>query len=166
MPCSPFFANRALAEPGDLYQIHGPNVSGTEGRVFKFTGTPCSDAGCPGWKLIDTAKHLYSVKATGGVLYGIEAGTNFIWQYNDQPAGCPTQDTCPGWTEIDANSQTKRTIHLRGQAVSASRRRKRVGIHRNALWRRGLSRMEVSVQEHEQPDRREWRILRDDKRSL
>jgi hypothetical protein len=99
------FANNAFAEPGDLYQVHGPNDAGTRGFVFKFTGGACSEAGCP-WKVIDTRKQLYSLKAVGGVLYGIEAGTNSIWRYYDQPAGCPTMDNCPGWTKIDANSYT------------------------------------------------------------
>jgi hypothetical protein len=49
------------ADGNDLFQLHN------SGRIWRFTGTPCSGNSCPGWQMLDDPKMSRSRRRNTGL---------------------------------------------------------------------------------------------------
>jgi hypothetical protein len=73
--------------------------SNPPGSIWKYTGTPCSGASCPGWQEFDDNNQSVRIAATGSSLYQMWNNGD-IWKYTGTPC---SGGGCPGWTQIDFN---------------------------------------------------------------
>ena len=78
-----------------LYQLH------KNGRIFRYTGTPCSGVFCPGWQMLDNNPATKSIIAGAGRLYQMH-DTGKIWRYTNIPCN---GDSCPGWQMLHNDSR-------------------------------------------------------------
>jgi hypothetical protein len=87
----------ALSAGGDdLYQLH------RDGRIWQYTGVPCTGQSCPGWKMLDNNTATVAIVASGKKLYQLHRDGR-IWQYTGVPC---TGQSCPGWKMLDNNPAT------------------------------------------------------------
>lgn len=84
-----------LAAP-PLYQRHA------DGKIWRYTGTPCSGGSCPGWELLDNNQETVSIVAAGRHLYQRHKDGK-IWRYKGGPCN---GTSCPGWQLLDNNQDT------------------------------------------------------------
>jgi hypothetical protein len=54
-----------VADGGSLFQLHNT------GKIWRYTGTPCSGNSCPGWQMLDNNGMTGRIDASGGKLYQI-----------------------------------------------------------------------------------------------
>lgn len=83
-----------VPRPVTLLQVHD------NGAIWRYTGTPCTAAACPGWELIDRNSRTQTIS---GYYQRHVDGKIWVW---DGRTRC-TADACPGWTLIDTNPRTK-----------------------------------------------------------
>jgi len=79
-----------------LYRLHD------DGKIWRYTGTPCGGNSCPGWQLLDINSRTSAITAGIG-LYQLH-NTGAIWRYTDTPC---QGSSCPGWQLLDNNSRTR-----------------------------------------------------------
>jgi hypothetical protein len=80
-----------------VYQMHN------DGKIWRYTGTPCSGSSCPGWQLLDNNPSTKAIAADGGALYQMH-NDGKIWRYTGTPC---SGSSCPGWQLLDNNPSTK-----------------------------------------------------------
>ena len=88
------------AEDKPLYQLH------KDGKIWRFTGTPCSGNSCPGWQMLDNNTATKAIAADGTRLYQLH-NNGKIWRFTGTPC---TGNSCPGWQMIDNNSASKAIV--------------------------------------------------------
>lgn len=66
------------------------------GTIWYYTGTPCKDGSCPGWRPIGSDPLTVSILASGTELY--KRHSNAIWRCKDAPA---KGGSCSGWEKLD-----------------------------------------------------------------
>jgi Tectonin domain len=79
-----------------LYQLH------RGGRIWRYTGTPCSGESCPGWQMVDNNPATAAIATGGAQLYQLHIDGR-IWRYTGVPC---TGESCPGWQLLDSNPNT------------------------------------------------------------
>jgi|GEM_PF-1240392 len=109
------FALRSIATTG--FKRWVPSVAGwtriaTSDRkvagapIWRYTGTPCTGAGCPGWQRLDNNPKTVAIAAAGThhdqALYQLH-NDGWIWRYTGGPC---LGDSCAGWQPLDRNSKT------------------------------------------------------------
>jgi hypothetical protein len=70
--------------------------------IWRYTGTPCTGASCPGWQRLDNNPKTVALASDGGALYQLH-NNGAIWRYTG--TACDV-DICPGWQRLDNNSKT------------------------------------------------------------
>ena len=79
-------ATTMIVTDGDhLYQLHN------SGRIWRFTGTPCSGESCPGWQMLDNNPATTMIAAAGGKLYQLH-NSGRIWLSTGTPC---SGESCP-----------------------------------------------------------------------
>ena len=58
----------------DLYQLH------QDGKIWRYTGPPCSGNSCPGWQMLDNNPATRAIVTSGGQLYQLH-NSGKIWRY-------------------------------------------------------------------------------------
>ena len=95
----------------ELYQLHN------DGAIWRYTGTPCSGASCPGWRMLDNNPRTVAIAAGGGPgsgrptpigreLYQLH-NDGAIWRYTGTPC---SGSSCPGWEKLDNNPNTRTIV--------------------------------------------------------
>lgn len=79
-----------------LYQLH------STGKIWRYTGTECTAASCPGWEMLDDNTATAQIAAAGRQLFQRHTDGS-IWRATGAPC---TGDACPGWQKLDSNAQT------------------------------------------------------------
>jgi hypothetical protein len=92
-----FIVNDAVAQGSALYQRH------SDGRIWHYTGVPCTGESCPGWQMFDNnpATVAIAVNSDGSLYQRHRDGR--IWRYTGVPC---TGESCPGWQMLDNNPAT------------------------------------------------------------
>jgi hypothetical protein len=93
---------------GQLYELHNSVAAGYDNSIWMYTGQPCTPSGCRGWVQIgetwwEPPMHAATqiINAANGVLVQ-EQLDGSLWQFTGR--ACSGSQSCPGWTEIDDNS--------------------------------------------------------------
>ena len=81
-----------------LYQMHA------NGPIWRYTGTECGAAGCPGWQRLDDNVRSVELAAAGSQLFQ-RHNDGRIWRYTGTPC---SGASCPGWELLDKNPKTAR----------------------------------------------------------
>ncbi|HJQ37735.1 MAG TPA: hypothetical protein VKB93_11405 [Thermoanaerobaculia bacterium] len=82
------------ADPTPLYQRR------SDGTVWDYTGTPCNNGACLGWRQIDDNQEIVSIVAASldKKIKLYEHRKNGIWRYLWKPC---SQGSCLGWEQLD-----------------------------------------------------------------
>ena len=86
-------SNRQL----QIFGIRPPN----DVTIWRYTGTPCSGASCPGWQMLDNNTKTVAI-VQDGTLYQLH-NDGMIWKSTGTPCTGPA---CPGWQLLDDNTKT------------------------------------------------------------
>jgi len=89
------------AEHPDECCSSGVTVAVTDVTIWRYTGTPCSGASCPGWQTLDDNTKTVKIAASTD-LYQLH-NDGRIWKSTGEP--CATY-SCPGWQMLDDNTKT------------------------------------------------------------
>src|ERR1051325_4268151 len=100
-----FITSASVSAQTPLYQLH------KDGKIWRFTGTPCAGSNCPGWQMIDNNPATISIVADGSLLYQLH-NTGMIFRFTGTPCN---GDHCPGWLRLDNNAATKSIVAANGQ---------------------------------------------------
>src|ERR1051325_1208729 len=100
-----FITSASVTAQTPLYQLH------KDGKIWRFTGTPCAGSNCPGWQMIDNNPATISIVADGSLLYQLH-NTGMIFRFTGTPCN---GDHCPGWLRLDNNAATKSIVAANGQ---------------------------------------------------
>ena len=73
-----------------------------DGRIWRYTGKPCSGTSCPSWQMLDNNAATRDIVANFARVYQRHNGGR-IWRYQSPP--CAGQ-SCPGWRLLDNNGNT------------------------------------------------------------
>ncbi len=91
-------ATKAIVADGDrLYQLH------SSGKIWRFTGTPCSGNSCPGWQMLDNNPATTAISAGDGRLFQLH-NSGKIWRFTGMAC---SGNSCPGWQMLDNNPASK-----------------------------------------------------------
>jgi len=71
--------------------------------IWRYTGTPCGAAGCPGWQPLDQNTRAVAIAASDDRLYQLHSD-GALWRYTGAPC---SGVTCDGWQKLDANPRTR-----------------------------------------------------------
>ena len=71
----------------------------SDGRIWRFTGTVCSGASCPGWQMLDNNPMTATTASGAGRIYQMH-NNGRIWRWTGVPC---SGASCPGWQMIDNN---------------------------------------------------------------
>lgn len=96
---------RVLNETSSALAAFRPPPPGASvpGLIWRYTGTPCTGASCPGWQLLDNNPASQRITpAAGGNLYQLH-NSGRIWRFTGTPC---TDNSCPGWQLLDNNAAT------------------------------------------------------------
>ena len=96
-----------ISAAGALYQLHNT------GKIWKYTGTPCSGNSCPGWQMLDDNPAGMYIVGDGGSLFQLH-NTGKIWRYTGTPC---SGNSCPGWQMLDNNGMTGRIDASVGSSI-------------------------------------------------
>ena len=84
-------------------------VLNNNGEIWRYTGTACNAAGCPGWVLIDRDARTQQISSQVGTFGGSRLfqrqADGSVWKW-DGVSTC-SKDACPGWTLINTSPHTK-----------------------------------------------------------
>jgi hypothetical protein len=69
--------------------------------IWKYTGTPCTGASCPGWQMLDDNTKTIGFAASGNSLYQLHDDET-IWLSTGVPC---SGASCPGWQMLDDNTR-------------------------------------------------------------
>jgi hypothetical protein len=83
-----------------LYQLHD------DGRIWRYTGTECSEQFCPGWERLDNNPKTAEIVAAGGQLFQ-RHNDGRIWRYLGTPCN---GESCPSWRLLDNNPKTRSIV--------------------------------------------------------
>jgi len=94
-----------VAAGNKLYQLHAAPVYQlhNDGRIWRYTGPPCSGESCPGWQQLDNNPKTVAIVAAGRDLFQLH-NDGWIWRYTGTPCN---GESCPSWERLDNNGRTK-----------------------------------------------------------
>jgi hypothetical protein len=79
-----------------VYQLH------KDGWIWRYTGTECDKAFCPGWQRLDNNPNSVEIAASGSHLFQRHRNGQ-IWRFIGTPCN---GDSCQGWQQIDDNPRS------------------------------------------------------------